>query len=107
RHLRRMRLRYRQRGEALRAQLARSLPAWCPSAAVGGLHLMVVMPDHVDEASLLTAAARHGVGIEGLSLHSYTGDAPPGLVLGHACVPEPAIRRGLQLLVQASKAAAT
>jgi GntR family transcriptional regulator/MocR family aminotransferase len=107
RHLRRMRLRYRQRGEMLRAQLAQALPEWRPSAAVGGLHLMVVMPDHVDEASLLTAAARHGVGIEGLSLHSYTGDCPPGLVLGHAYLPAPAIHRGLQLLAKANKATAT
>jgi GntR family transcriptional regulator/MocR family aminotransferase len=91
----------------LRAQLAQALPEWRPSAAVGGLHLMVVMPDHVDEASLLTAAARHGVGIEGLSLHSYTGDCPPGLVLGHAYLPAPAIHRGLQLLAQANKATAT
>jgi DNA-binding transcriptional MocR family regulator len=68
---------------------------------------MVVMPDHVDEASLLTAAARNGVGIEGLSLHSYTGDSPPGLVLGHAYMPEPAIHRGLRLLAEASKATAT
>ncbi|MBV8998117.1 MAG: PLP-dependent aminotransferase family protein [Solirubrobacterales bacterium] len=107
RHLRRMRLRYRQRGAAMRAGLAHFLPEWCPSAAVGGLHAMVVLPDHVDEAALLTAAARHGVGIEGLSLHSYTGECPPGLVLGHAYMSEPAIHRGVQLLGVASEEIAT
>ena len=91
----------------MRAGLAHALPEWRPSAAVGGLHAMVVLPDHVDEAALLTAAARHGVGIEGLSLHSYTGECPPGLVLGHAYMSEPAIHRGVQLLGVASEEIAT
>ncbi len=104
RHLRRMRLRYAQRREALLAALARELPDWQPSAAAarGGLHLMVVLPDHTDEPALLTAAARHAVGVEGLSLHSYTGDCPPGLVLGYAYMAEPAIERGVQLLASAA-----
>jgi GntR family transcriptional regulator/MocR family aminotransferase len=101
RHLRRMRLRYRQRGEFLRAALARHLPAWRPGPASGGLHVAVVLPDDTDESALLTAAARRGVGIEGLSLHSYTGDGPPGLVLGHAYLSEPAIERGVELLAEA------
>jgi GntR family transcriptional regulator/MocR family aminotransferase len=56
------------------------------------------------DPALLTAAARHGVGIEGLSLHSYTGDCPPGLVLGHAHLARPAIERGVQLLARATGA---
>jgi GntR family transcriptional regulator / MocR family aminotransferase len=101
RHLRRMRLRYAQRRRALLAAVALELPDWRPSATGGGLHLSVLLPDHVDEAALLAAAARHGVGIEGLSLHSYTGDCPPGLVLGHGYMAEPAIERGVQLLTNA------
>jgi hypothetical protein len=42
------------------------------------------------------------VGLEGLSLHSYTGDCPPGLVLGHAYMSEPALARGVQLLAEAA-----
>jgi GntR family transcriptional regulator/MocR family aminotransferase len=102
RHLRRMRLRYRQRRERLVACLARALPDWHPSDAVGGLHVMVVLPDDIDEPALLAAAARRGVGLEGLSLHSYTGDCPPGLVLGHAYMSEPALARGVQLLAEAA-----
>jgi hypothetical protein len=44
------------------------------------------------------------VGVEGLSLHSYTGDCPPGVVLGHAYLAEPAIERGVQLLRNAVRA---
>jgi GntR family transcriptional regulator/MocR family aminotransferase len=98
RHLRRMRLRYAQRRAALLGALARELPDWRPSPSGGGLHQLVFLPADVDEPALLAAAARHGVGIEGLSLHSYTGDCPPGLVLGHAHMAEPAIERGVQLL---------
>jgi GntR family transcriptional regulator/MocR family aminotransferase len=98
RHLRRMRLRYAQRRDALVSALARKLPQWRPSADRDGLHLIVLLPPDVDEPTLLTAAARHRVGIEGLSLHSYTGDCPPGLVLGHAHMPEPSIARGVELV---------
>ena len=103
RHLRRMRLRYQQRGATLLNALARELTDWAPSVSSGGLHRLVVLPDHLDESSLLAAAARRGVGIEGLSLHSYTGDGPPGLVLGHAYMAEPAIERGMQLVREAAE----
>lgn len=106
RHLRRMRLRYRQRGEILRAALARHLPDWRPGPVSGGLHVPVVLPDETDESALLAAAARRGVGIEGLSLHSYTGDGPPGLVMGHAYLSEPAIERGVELLAEATTSSA-
>jgi GntR family transcriptional regulator / MocR family aminotransferase len=102
RHLRRMRLRYSRRSEALLSCLARELPQWRPTSSAGGLHVLVALPKDVDEATLLTTAARRGVGIEGLSLHSYTGDCQPGLVLGHACMAEPAIERGVALLRDAA-----
>ena len=101
RHLRRMRRRYAGRRAALVAALARELPGWRPAPAYGGLHQLVLLPADVDEPGLLTAAARHGVGVEGLSLHSYTGGCPGGLVLGHASMAEPALERGVQLLARA------
>jgi GntR family transcriptional regulator/MocR family aminotransferase len=103
RHLRRMRLRYAQRREALLAALARELPDWRPQPTGTGLHLLADLPAGRDEAALLAAAARHGVGVEGLSLHSYAGDSPPALVLGHAHLPEPAIQRGIRLLRAAAE----
>jgi GntR family transcriptional regulator/MocR family aminotransferase len=101
RHLRRMRLRYGQRREALLNALASRLPAWRPAGIADGLHLAVSLPEGLDEPRLITAAARHGVGIEGLSLHSYTGDCPPGLVLGYAYMSVPALQRGVELLGEA------
>ena len=106
RHLRRMRLRYAQRREILLAELERKLRDWRPCGSGGGLHQLIFLPGHVDEPALLAVAARQGVGIEGLSLHSYAGDCPPGLVLGHAHMAEPAIERGVQLLLDALDATA-
>jgi GntR family transcriptional regulator/MocR family aminotransferase len=101
RHLRRMRLRYRKRRETMLAALARELPGWRPRGG-DGLHVLIDLPADLDEPSLLAAAARRDVGVEGLSLHSYTGDSPPGLLLGNAYLSEPAIERGLRLLAEAS-----
>jgi GntR family transcriptional regulator/MocR family aminotransferase len=109
RHLRRMRLRYQQRRTKLLAALTHQLAGWWPmgtgtgTRAGDGLYLTAVLPDHVDEPALLAAAARLGVGIEGLSLHSYTGDCPPGVVLGHGYMAEAAIERGIELLADASR----
>jgi GntR family transcriptional regulator/MocR family aminotransferase len=101
RHLRRMRLRYQQRGRRLVAALTRELPESRPSELRGGLHVTVFLPNSVNEPALLSAAARRNLGVEGLSLHSYTGNCPPGLVLGMAYTPEPAIDRGVRLLAEA------
>jgi GntR family transcriptional regulator / MocR family aminotransferase len=101
RHLRRMRLRYARRRETLLSALARELPDWRPSGSGSGLYILVDLPRDVDEPALLTAAARHGVGIEGLSLHSYTGECQPGLVVGYGYLAEPSIERGVRLLAGA------
>ena len=97
-----MRLRYAQRHRTLVAALARELPAGGRAASRAGCTCSSTCRPTTDEAALLAAAARHGVAIEGLSLHSYTGDCPPGLVLGHACMAEAALERGVALLRQAA-----
>jgi GntR family transcriptional regulator/MocR family aminotransferase len=98
RHLRRMRGRYARRRDALARSLAAHHPSWRPRPDADGMFVLVDLPEERDEAALLTASARRGVGLEGLSLHSYTGDAAPGLVVGCGSLPEPAIDRALALL---------
>ena len=65
RHLRRMRLRYRQRGELLLAALARQLPDWRPGPAAGGLHAVVRSPTIRTSRRCSPRAARRGVGRRG------------------------------------------
>lgn len=102
RHLRRMRLRYQRRREALLESLARWLPQGRVSSyGAAGLFELVELPDEVDEAALLRAAAARGVGMEGLSWHRFTPGGPPGLLLGHGNLSEPAIDQGIHLLGEA------
>jgi GntR family transcriptional regulator/MocR family aminotransferase len=101
RHVRRMRLRYERRREALLEILTRRLPQVRVSAGAAGLYELVELPDGVDEAALVAAAAERGVGLEGLSLHRFNPAGPPGLVLGFASLSEPAMEHGIRLLAEA------
>jgi GntR family transcriptional regulator/MocR family aminotransferase len=101
RHIRRMRLRYQRRRETLVGALARWLPQARVSAADAGLFELVELPDEIDEHALVAAAATRGVGVEGLALHRFIPDGPPGLVLGYGNLAEPAIEQGVRLLGEA------
>jgi GntR family transcriptional regulator / MocR family aminotransferase len=101
RHLRRMRLRYQRRREALLESLARWLPEGETSGAHAGMYELVMLPEDVPEAELLAAALARGVGLEGLSWHRCTHGGRPGIVLGYGNLAEPAIDRGVQLIADA------
>jgi GntR family transcriptional regulator / MocR family aminotransferase len=101
RHIRRMRLRYQRRRETLCGTAARLLPQTrFPPSGGAGLYELLELPEDVDEAALVAAAAERGVGLEGLSLHRFDPDGHPGLVLGFACLSEPALEHGIRLLAE-------
>jgi GntR family transcriptional regulator/MocR family aminotransferase len=101
RHIRRTRLRYQRRREVLIEALGRWLPEASPGQGAAGLYELVALPETVDEPALVARAATRGVGVEGLALHSFAPDSPPGLVLGFGCLAEPEIERGVRLLAEA------
>jgi GntR family transcriptional regulator/MocR family aminotransferase len=101
RHIRRSRLRYRRRREALLSGLERQLPELTMAEGAAGLFELAELPPGADEAGLVAAAARRGVGVEGLALHRFESGGPPGLVLGFGNLSEPAIEHGLRLLGEA------
>ncbi len=101
RHLRRMRLRYQRRREALMESLDRHLPQAKVEEGAAGLYELAELPEGIDEAALTSAAASRGVGVEGLALHRFRHGGPPGLVLGFAGMPEPAIEQSVRLLAEA------
>ncbi len=105
RHLRRMRQRYQGRREALLEAVARHLPMARGGTGAAGLFELVELPEDVDEAALISAAAARGVGLEGLALHRFVPGGRPGLVLGFAGMPEPAIEHGVRLVAEALAAA--
>jgi GntR family transcriptional regulator/MocR family aminotransferase len=101
RHIRRMRLRYQRRREALLEALIRRLPEARLGGGAAGLYELVELPEEIDEPALIAAAAQQGVGVEGLSLHRFNAAGSPGLVLGFGCLSEPAIDHGIRLLAEA------
>jgi GntR family transcriptional regulator/MocR family aminotransferase len=101
RHIRRMRLRYESRRETLLRAVDRWLPDARASGAHAGLFELVLLPDAIEESRLLRAAAERGVGAEGLALHRFAADGPPGILLGYGSLSEPAIEQGVRLLGEA------
>jgi GntR family transcriptional regulator / MocR family aminotransferase len=101
RHLRRTRLLYERRRETLAEALAQHLPDARLGEGAAGLYETMALPDGVEEAAVVAAASEREVGVEGLSLHSFSARRPPALVLGFACLPDPAITRGIRLLAEA------
>lgn len=95
RHLRRMRARYGAR----RGALAEILGGPGASGVPAGLFALVLLPGGTDEQAVVTAAAARGVSVEGLANHRVA-DGPPGLILGYACLSEPALERGLAMLTK-------
>jgi len=100
RHLRRMRPVYRRRRDTLLAALARHLPWLEPAGVSAGLHLVTWLPPHLDEAAVVGAARRAGVGLDAVGPYRITHPGPGGLIFGYATVSERAITEGVARLAQ-------
>jgi GntR family transcriptional regulator / MocR family aminotransferase len=92
RHLRRVRVRYRARRDALAQSLARLAPHITLTGVAAGIQAVADLSSDADEQELVTAAAERNVGLYGMSSYrSDPADAPPALVLGYARLSESAI----------------
>jgi GntR family transcriptional regulator/MocR family aminotransferase len=83
RHLRAARRAYRGRRDAVLAALERHLPRARVAGVAAGLHLVVELPDTIDDAELVERAAAEGLGPWPLSALRVAGSGPPGLVVGY------------------------
>jgi GntR family transcriptional regulator/MocR family aminotransferase len=96
RHLRRMRVGYRSRREALQDALAQHAPQVGLSGLAAGFHAVAHLPPSVVEAEVVALASARSVGLYGLSQYRSTGAAqPPQLVLGFGNLSERAIHTGI------------
>ncbi len=100
RHLRRTRRVYRRRRDALVAAVERHLPDAEVTGIAAGLHALLRLPDGVDEDRLLGGAVARGIAVLGLGAMRIDSHGPPGLMLGYAHLPEPAIERGIRALAE-------
>jgi GntR family transcriptional regulator/MocR family aminotransferase len=104
RHLRRMRIRYRRRRDALVATLADTLPETRVQGVAAGLHAAVRLPDTDDERAILAEAERRRIMLATMNDNRMDSAGPPTLLLGYAQAPEPTIRAGVIELAQVVRA---
>ncbi len=83
RHVRLVRARHRARRDALLDALSTELPAASVQGVAAGLHLLVTLPDEVDDVALADELRAAGVLAHPLSWHRRLA-GPSGLVLGYA-----------------------
>jgi GntR family transcriptional regulator / MocR family aminotransferase len=107
RHLRRMRIRYRARRDAMVASLAAELPEAAVTGIAAGLHVTVALPPDDDAEAIRRAAAARGLALS--TMADYTGPAagggpPPTLILGYSQLTEARIRGGVGELAAAIRA---
>jgi GntR family transcriptional regulator / MocR family aminotransferase len=106
RHIRRMRLLYKRRRDALIEALEEQLPELRVSGIAAGLHVVVDLPPSVTEADVCAQAAARGLAIESLSDHTLpVYEGPAGLLIGYAGVLEPAMKFAVAELAAAFRAA--
>jgi GntR family transcriptional regulator/MocR family aminotransferase len=91
---------YRRRRDALLAALARRLPWLEPAGVSAGLHLVTWLPPDLDEAAVIDAAVRAGVGIDGVTPYRISHPGPGGLIFGYATAGEQAIAEGVAILAR-------
>ena len=105
RYLRRMRVRYRARRDALVAAVEEELPEATIRGIAAGLHATVELPAGADERAIQAEAARRRVLIAVMS-DARIGAAPlpPALLLGYAHTPEPSIAPGVREIAAAVRA---
>ena len=109
RHVRRIRRENERRRAALLEAVARHLPqSTRVEGAAAGLHVVLWLPflRTRDEAALVDAARRHGVGVHpvsGLYALPQAGRRlrPAGLIIGYASLTVDQIRQGLRALAHA------
>ncbi len=86
-HIRRVRTEYARRRVALLDALHKHCPAIIPQAAPGGLHLVIRLDDHANEAAIVTAARARGLAVSPFAAYFNGPACFPGLVIGFATTP--------------------
>jgi GntR family transcriptional regulator/MocR family aminotransferase len=103
RHLRRARLRYRERRQTLVSAVQQALPGVEVTGIPAGVFVQVLLPEGTNENALIRAAAQRGVDVDGVGSHRFgRADAEcAGLVMGFGNLSIPAIEQGVSRLGRA------
>ncbi|WP_150462955.1 MocR-like pyridoxine biosynthesis transcription factor PdxR [Nesterenkonia ebinurensis] len=100
RHLRSLRLRHRERRDAAVDAIERSLPGCAIEGIAAGLHLVVRLPEHLDDAEITARVRQAGIQVQPLSQHRFN-PGPPGLVIGYGPHPIPRLQQAIKSIGEA------
>ncbi len=107
-HIRKTRQLYGERRELLRTTLTSQLDAgFTISQEESGLHLVVELPDHIDDEQLACLAAEAGIAVKALSTYYLRPPQRRGLLVGYAYVSPEKITHYGQLLANVIRTAAS
>jgi len=98
RHVRRARIAYRRRRDALIAALDRHLPEYPVEGVAAGLHVLVRLPTGVGDAAIASQAEQAGVRVTPLSRFAYSERTGEGLVIGYGRIHEDAMEPAIRAL---------
>jgi GntR family transcriptional regulator / MocR family aminotransferase len=99
RNLRSARAIYRARHAAIRSALTRFLPGLRTSGGAAGLHLMLWLPDQLNEDAVIAAVAQRGLAVNGLHEEcAVAARLGPALLLGYGGISEQAIPEAISRL---------
>jgi len=101
RRVRRMRVVYRRRRDALLGAIVKHIPGVAVEGVAAGIHVLLRLPDGCDGAGVAAAAEYHGVCVTPLSRFSISRPAGSGLVIGYGRVTEQAVEGAVATLARA------
>jgi GntR family transcriptional regulator / MocR family aminotransferase len=97
RHLRSARVVYRRRRDRLATSLAKHFPRLTVEGIAAGVHLLVRLPPHVDDAAIVAEVRHAKIAVQALSYYQIRARGS-GLVLGYGRLHESAIDAALGAL---------
>lgn len=100
-HIRRMRVVYKERRDALLAALGPHAEWLTPHVAQSGTHVVCWLPSGVPDTAATALALERGVEVRPLSSYRIRESDEGGLVLGYGCIDERAIAQSTERLVAA------
>jgi GntR family transcriptional regulator/MocR family aminotransferase len=101
-HLRRTRVLYRRRRDALLDAFRRIAPALPIRGGPAGLHLMMLLPSGANEQTVVRACAEREVRVWGAQAHYVKpARADPGLVIGFGAIQTEDVAAGVEVIADA------
>lgn len=101
RHVRRTRLIYQRRRDALVRAISRHLPDLAVEGVAAGVHLLLRLPVDADDTAVAAAAEQEGVRVMPLSRFGISRAPGPGLVIGYGRVHDRALEPAVVRLARA------